>query len=180
VEAMSLKEKKILEATIFLFANLGEKKLSMALVAEKAKVSKPLIYHYFSTKKQLILAAKNYASSYASRVLDDLNPSLPFFEKMFLVQSKKLQLEEKIPNIYKFILSYTPLPKTVPNYPFSEQDLATLIPEADPQLLYQLLHYVSLGFSQQLEQNVSAKELFDRYLKIFLFIKKLTLKEGSQ
>jgi AcrR family transcriptional regulator len=176
---MSLKEKKIIEATIFLYANLGEKKLSMALIAEKAKVSKPLIYHYFSTKKQLILAAKNYASTKAAHLLDDLDQSLPFFEKMLLVQSKKLLLEEKIPNIYKFILSYTSLPKDVPNYPFTQHDLSTFVPDTDPQLIYQLLHYLSLGFSQQLEQNVPAKELFDRYLKIFLLIKKLTQKEGS-
>ena len=48
--------RQIIDAAFELFANEGYSKTSIASVAKKAKVSKGLIYHYFSSKQDILEA----------------------------------------------------------------------------------------------------------------------------
>jgi len=53
---MKTKKEIILETATNLFANLGFEKTSVAAICEKAKVSKGLVYHHFSSKDEILIA----------------------------------------------------------------------------------------------------------------------------
>ncbi len=50
------KEKRILEAALKVFSNLGYSGASMDAIAKEARVSKPTLYQYFGDKEQLFAA----------------------------------------------------------------------------------------------------------------------------
>lgn len=70
--------KQIIDASFELFANEGYSKTSIASVAKKAKVSKGLIYHYFSSKQDILEAIFDQLvdlGDQMTRFPDDFTPS---------------------------------------------------------------------------------------------------------
>ena len=72
------RRRQLLERATELFATHGYDELSMAKIAREAGVSKPLLYHYFPTKRQLFEAVLGQAAEqHLERIdwSDDLPPA---------------------------------------------------------------------------------------------------------
>ena len=75
------RRRQLLERATELFATHGYDELSMAKIAREAGVSKPLLYHYFPTKRQLFEAAlAQAAEQHLERI--DWNGDLPPAEQL--------------------------------------------------------------------------------------------------
>lgn len=170
----------ILIAAISVFAEFGKKSSSMAMIAKKANVSKPLVFHHFSTKDKLFEDAFSYAMKAIESIKHQfMTENVNFFEKIYHVQIAKYELEQKIPRIFQFILLNVPQTPSLPNYPFTPSDLALFKDGIDPQFIYQILYVLSLGFSQLLKDGMPWKDVYDDYAKTFELIKKMAMKGAS-
>ena len=70
------RRRQLLDRAVELFAEHGYDELSMAAIARAAGISKPLLYHYFPSKRQLFEAAlAQAAEEHLGRVASD--PSAP-------------------------------------------------------------------------------------------------------
>jgi AcrR family transcriptional regulator len=70
------RRRQLLDRAVALFAEHGYDELSMAAIARAAGISKPLLYHYFPSKRQLFEAAlAQAAEEHLGRVAPD--PSAP-------------------------------------------------------------------------------------------------------
>ena len=70
------RRRQLLERATELFGTHGYDELSMAKIAREAGVSKPLLYHYFPTKRQLFEAVlAQAAEQHLARI--DLDPNRP-------------------------------------------------------------------------------------------------------
>jgi AcrR family transcriptional regulator len=75
------RRRQLLERATELFGTHGYDELSMAAIAREAGVSKPLLYHYFPTKRRLFEAVlAQAAEQHLARVATD--PSLPPAEQL--------------------------------------------------------------------------------------------------
>ena len=75
------RRRQLLERAAELFGTHGYDELSMAAIAREAGVSKPLLYHYFPTKRRLFEAVlRQAADQHLQRVATD--PSLPPAEQL--------------------------------------------------------------------------------------------------
>jgi AcrR family transcriptional regulator len=66
------RRRQLLDRAVELFAEHGYDELSMARIAREAGISKPLLYHYFPSKRQLFEAALGQAAEeHLARVAPD-------------------------------------------------------------------------------------------------------------
>lgn len=77
---------QIIEASFELFANAGYSKTSMAMVAEKARVSKGLIYHYFPGKQAILEAIVDGLSQLASEMLSFPEGTTPAGKLKYIIE----------------------------------------------------------------------------------------------
>ncbi len=103
-EAASAKE-KIVNAAIKIFSQCGYEKTSINQIAAEAGVSKGLVFHYFSTKKELFLSVYRQAVLiYIMEICEKLDPD----QRDFLLRIQalillKFELMKKHPEIFDFI-----------------------------------------------------------------------------
>ena len=103
-EAASAKE-KIVNAAIKIFSQCGYEKTSTNQIAAEAGVSKGLVFHYFSTKKELFLSVYRQAVLiYIMEICEKLDPD----QRDFLLRIQalillKFELMKKHPDIFDFI-----------------------------------------------------------------------------
>ncbi len=101
------KQQPIIEAALKCFGRHGYKKASMGDIAQNSSVSKPMLFHYFGTKRDLYL----YLSEYVRTVMIDaykrseINAYDDLFERIIAASRMKMGILEKYPNILKFIIS---------------------------------------------------------------------------
>ncbi|WP_024347908.1 TetR/AcrR family transcriptional regulator [Lacrimispora indolis] len=101
------KQQPIIEAALKCFGRHGYKKASMGDIAQNSGVSKPMLFHYFGTKRDLYL----YLSEYVRTVMIDaykrseINAYDDLFERIIAASRMKMGILEKYPNILKFIIS---------------------------------------------------------------------------
>lgn len=100
------KQKSVLNAAIEVFAKYDYKKASTDLIAAKAGVSKGLLFYYFHNKKELYLAAYEYAKHVTSESVVDtrLMEITDFFELITYAGIKKLKVLAENPYIVDFSL----------------------------------------------------------------------------
>lgn len=101
------KQNAVIDAALAVFAANGYKKASAADIAAAAGISKPMVFHYFGTKKKLYL----YLVGYCRRaVLDELEQQFDenvsdFFDRILLYSDIKLAMMRKHPAILAFLTS---------------------------------------------------------------------------
>ncbi len=101
------KQRPIIEAALKCFGKHGYKKASMSDIAQTSGVSKPMLFHYFGTKRDLYL----YLSDYVRNVMIDaynrnkINAYDDLFERIIMASKMKMGILEKYPHILKFIIS---------------------------------------------------------------------------
>jgi AcrR family transcriptional regulator len=71
------RRRQLLDAGAALFAANSFEEISMREIAEAAGVSKPLLYHYFSSKDELFLAAVTEASSELQALIEPSGEGTP-------------------------------------------------------------------------------------------------------
>jgi AcrR family transcriptional regulator len=176
----NLEEKKqvILRSAIYVFSVHGKDKASLSLIARHALVSKPLLFHYFSNKEDLL----EKTLSFATQLLQSLHATnedahMPFFDYFYQVQLKKLTLESSYPGLMKFMFQFTPFPLVLSDYPFNDFDRLAFKPHIQPQDVYKQLYFLSVAHATLLEKGLSFKDVFASFQQAFAFIKALTLKE---
>ncbi|MFA9391078.1 MAG: TetR/AcrR family transcriptional regulator [Prolixibacteraceae bacterium] len=70
-EIRTQKRKMIMDIALQLFANEGYHATSISKIAEKANISKGLLYNYFSSKEELL---KTITETFSEEVTDMMNP----------------------------------------------------------------------------------------------------------
>ena len=101
------RQQPIIEAALKCFGKHGYKKASMGDIAQNSGVSKPMLFHYFGTKRDLYL----YLSEYVRTVMLDaykrseINSYDDLFERIITASRMKMGILERYPNILKFIIS---------------------------------------------------------------------------
>lgn len=101
------KQMKILNAAIDEFASSGYDQASTNTIVKKAGISKGLLFHYFSSKKELYTFIYNFGMDI---VLKEFEENIDFNVKDFLLFLKdvivvKMKLMREYPNIFNFFIS---------------------------------------------------------------------------
>ncbi|MBE6906446.1 MAG: TetR/AcrR family transcriptional regulator [Ruminococcaceae bacterium] len=103
------KEKQLpmIDAALKCFGKYGYKKASMKDIAQNSGVSKPMLFHYFGTKKELY----RFLTEYARNVMldgykrDEIDSYDDFFERLIVASEMKMGILEKYPHLSQFIVS---------------------------------------------------------------------------
>nr|WP_314462225.1 TetR/AcrR family transcriptional regulator [uncultured Clostridium sp.] len=101
------KQQPMIEAALKCFGKHGYKKASMSDIAKSSGVSKPMLFHYFGTKRDLYL----YLSEYVRNVMVDaykrneIDVCSDLFERITAASRMKMGILVKYPHILKFIIS---------------------------------------------------------------------------
>ncbi len=107
IELSEEKQQPVIEAALKCFGKHGYKKASMGDIAKSSGVSKPMLFHYFGTKRDLYL----YLSEYVRTVMVDaykrnkIDVCDDLFERITVASRMKMGILEKYPDLLKFIIS---------------------------------------------------------------------------
>ena len=101
------KQLPIMEAALKCFGKHGYKKASMGDIAQNSGVSKPMLFHYFGTKRDLYLYLSEYVRSVMIEAYkrNEINAYDDLFERIIAASRMKMGILEKHPHILKFIIS---------------------------------------------------------------------------
>lgn len=107
---LSLSEGKqhyILSAAFYCFGKMGYRKASVADIAEKAGISKAMVFHYFGSKKSLYLYLLHTACDLMEKALTENagTNEKDFFEYMIADIKSKETVIEVYPSILQFLSS---------------------------------------------------------------------------
>ncbi len=101
------KRNEILNAAFAEFGERGYSEASTNAIVKAAGISKGLLFHYFSTKRELYLFLYDYALSMLTREyfgqIDEMENDV--FVKWGRIALLKMQMIKKYPDIFRFILS---------------------------------------------------------------------------
>jgi len=97
------KQHTIINAGFACFGGDGYKKTAISEIAEKAGISKALIFHYFGTKKELYLFLYNCASKAILEVMAEGTED--YFECITLNMQGRLRVMDQNPGLYDFLFS---------------------------------------------------------------------------
>lgn len=104
---LSLSEEKqhyILSAAFYCFGKMGYRKASVADIAEKAGISKAMVFHYFGSKKNLYLYLLHTACDLMEKAItENINIKEKDFFKYMIADIKS---KEKVVGVYPSILQF--------------------------------------------------------------------------
>jgi AcrR family transcriptional regulator len=104
------RRRQLLDRAVELFAEHGYDELSMAAFARAAGISKPLLYHYFPSKRQLFEAAlAQAAEEHLARV--DTDPDAPPAEQLAAGLDAYLSWIEANPQAYVKLMRSAGIPE---------------------------------------------------------------------
>ena len=110
MQDIKLKEERreaIFEAAVHCFNEKGYAEASIASIAERAKISKGGLYHYFSTKKELFLELFRYrVNKYFDQMKSYLNPEDEPEERIRVLVKKASEILKKNEDFYKFCIEF--------------------------------------------------------------------------
>lgn len=148
---------QIINAAFELFANEGYSKTSIAEVAKKAKVSKGLIYHYFSSKEHILEAIFDQLMELGNEIIK--------FPDNFTPSDKIRQIIEQT---FQFIEHQSGVGKLMVNLALQREAFLTLKSRLDHFQKEQMEIYANileeLGFKQPLLQAYQLGALLDGIL----------------
>jgi AcrR family transcriptional regulator len=106
------RRRQLLERATDLFGTHGYDELSMAKIARAAGVSKPLLYHYFPTKRQLFEAVLSQAAEeHLERVTVDIDGERPPGEQLSDSLDAYLQWIEEHRETYENLMRSAGIPE---------------------------------------------------------------------
>lgn len=100
------KKKKIMDACIEEFSENGYQNTSTNSIVKRAGISKGILFHYFSSKKNLYLYVLDFVTDFITEILYERIKSLPadFFERIMEIGIIKLKIAYEYPNMYKILI----------------------------------------------------------------------------
>lgn len=102
---MDKKRLQILEAAMEEFTEKGYQAASTNQICAKAGVSKGLIFHYFSSKEKLYIAAVSYAVDFATQKVSAQQEEWKDFVEMAIWSTKqKLDFNRNYPTVFGLIM----------------------------------------------------------------------------
>lgn len=158
------KRLRIINAGLEVFAHNDYKRASTELIAQKAGISKGLLFYYFHNKKSLYLFLYSYAEELAKKsVLDEhFFEITDFFELFEYSAQKKYLLMEQCPHISDFMVRcfYSKdepvseeMDKKVNEASaemyakyFTKLDYSKFKPDSDPQEIMKMLTWMADGY----------------------------------
>jgi AcrR family transcriptional regulator len=185
------KQHRIIDAALCSFGKNGYKKASAADIAAAAGISKPMVFHYFGSKKNLYLYLLNFCGNkLAGGVMSKFDKSETDFFKVIRHASEiKASLLKEYPDIMLFIESmyFEADPEVEPEIKkvmlrgkgeydigqfFENVDYSRFKEGVNPALVMKLLVYFSEGVARQNPrgQRLDIEKLmceFDECLELF-------------
>ncbi|MDV4150679.1 TetR/AcrR family transcriptional regulator [Clostridium sp. AL.422] len=181
------KQQKIVNAAYKVFSQNSYKKASMSEIADEGGISKALLFHYFTNKKELYMYLWNHSieitrkttSKYYVLDTDD------FFEMLYRALSAKCSLMKKYPHIYAFSLNayYEQLPDIAESVQksyadasidsemkvFQKIDTSVFRSDIDLKLMYKEIMYAVDGymFNKYRSQNIVVDEI-EKEMKVLI------------
>lgn len=153
------KQKAILNAGFHAFAKNGYQKTAMNDVARAAGISKPLLFYYFSTKKDFYVFLFRTARDIMERELQEGGED--FFECISIAMKIKIKVMRMYPGLHAFfrmVIREENMPLIRDMYQDSQQKFLTssgvlfknvnwnkFKPEFEQTQIYRLVSYVSNG-----------------------------------
>lgn len=191
------KQKTIRNAALKLFGEYGYKMASIKDIADEAGISKSMIFHYFSTKKNLYLYLVDYCSKVLTGPLTNIYKDLPtdYFERMKVATEKQMGLLREEPFFMTFLT--TMLPEKDPevaeelklyrehaasfqkNYAFNKVDLSKFKDGVDPVVVLRMMVWMAEGFSKviSLENQKAYQKCVDEFTETVELLRKNLYKE---
>lgn len=101
------KQEKIIEAGYACFARMGYKKASAANIAQRAGISKAMIFHYFGSKKAMYLYLIQVANDELEQMHEEnkVPDEADFFSRVLAGLACKERMLQKHPAVIAFLLS---------------------------------------------------------------------------
>ncbi len=112
---------RLLETAIGMFAQKGYAGTSVREIAERAGVSKPVLYYYFNSKEGLFLSILEMAENLQKQLLAEvLNSQGTVIDRLLMLYRRVYEEVEAHPSFYKMIhgLIFGP-PQGAPDYDFT-------------------------------------------------------------
>ncbi len=122
------KQSMIINAALDAFGTNGYKKTSVRDIANSAGISKAMVFHYFSTKKDLYFYLLNFCSKLVMEEINDKldNSITDFFERIKMATMIKVAVIKKYPATLSYLNSvYYETDEEV------KDDIASLISQGD-------------------------------------------------
>ena len=158
------KQQRILDAAYQIFSQSSYKGASMSEIASDAGISKALLFHYFTNKKELYLYLWNYALELTRKAISDYRvlETDDFFEMLHRSLLAKCSVMAKHPHISAFSLnayyeqypeikeaigeSFALASRTSEELVLAAIDTSTLRPDIDKKAMYEEIIYAMGGY----------------------------------
>jgi len=178
------KRLKIINAGFEVFAQNEYKRASTELIADKAGISKGLLFYYFHNKKAYFMFLFEQAANLIKENVVDAHYSgiVDFFELNAYAANKKFELLAMTPHIMGFLLrcayaqtsdAYNDISarikeETVSLYDryFKNIDYSKFREDIDPQDIQQMLTWTTNGYLQEIQRSavpMNLAELLNKY-----------------
>lgn len=192
------KQARIINAGIELFGKYGYKKANTEEIAEKANISKGLLFHYFKTKEEFYFYIFDFCEAQMIKRIptEELKQIDDFFDVLEYGHQKKIALVKDYPYMMNFILKAYFSRKEVISSEMSQRvsqiinqgfdlyfryvNLDKFKSDVDPRRIYQMIIWMAEGYlleKQRLNQPLCIEEMtkeFDIWKDMF---KKMSYKE---
>jgi TetR/AcrR family transcriptional regulator len=187
------KQQKILNAAYKVFSENNYKKASMSEIANEGGISKSLLFHYFTNKKELYMYLWNHSIEITREATSKYSvlDTEDFFEMLYRALSAKCSLMKKYPHIYAFSLNayYEQLADIADSIQksfadatldseikvFEKIDTSVFRSDIDLKLMYKEIMYSVDGFmlNKYRSQNIVVDEIEKEMKLLIEFWKKI-------
>ena len=177
---ISLTQERIIKASLFVFSQFGKAKSSMAMIAKKANVSKPLLFHHFGSKDKLYRYCQQFTTDKLSTIKADAKNHQNVMTNLKHIQLLKLNLEKSYPGIFKFFsLDQTMLPAMPPS-PFTAKEMSKFKKGVSSETFWRLLYYLTMGYHQAMQQESQVVTLIEDFQESFTLLEKLAIHKEDE
>ena len=173
-------QEKIIKASLVVFSQFGKTKSSTAMIAKKAKVSKPLLFHHFGNKDKLYRACQQFTIQKLSTLKHDLDRHHDMFSQLKHIQLLKLKLEQSYPGIFKFFSIDQPSVPGIPPSPFSLKDKSRFKKGVSSEAFWRLLYYLTLGYQQAMQHEADVALLIRDFQESYAMLETLAIHQEDE
>jgi TetR/AcrR family transcriptional regulator len=177
---ISLTREKIIKASLVVFSHFGKAKSSMAMIAKKADVSKPLLFHHFGNKDKLYRSCQQFTIDKLSTIKTDANQHQNVMTNLKHIQLVKLKLEKSYPGIFKFFSLDQPTLPALPPSPFTGKDMTRFKKGVSSETFWRLLYYLTMGYHQALQHESEVMTLIQDFQESFTMLEKLAIHKEDE
>ena len=177
---ISLTQERIIKASLFVFSQYGKTKSSMAMIAKKAKVSKPLLFHHFGNKEKLYRDCQQFTLDKLITLKQDAGRYEEMMANLKHIQLLKLNLEKSYPGIFKFFGLDQPSVPAIPPSPFTTKDKSRFKKGVSSDSFWRLLYYLTMGYHQALEGEANVATLIQDFQESFALLETLAIHKEDE